>query len=229
MSHAAVGTIGRRSAGEAFTGLGAALRLDVWVLRPYARQLGMFVAAMLIFGYFTGWGTSGLIIAAIYAAPMAGYPFAASEKNRLETMYASLPVERSTLILSRYVVTTAVWLGLTAVFALVALTGGLRGDSPDPDEWALLLPLAALLYGVLIGVQLPVMYRLGYTGSRLITYLPLLLVAVVISFVGTTTPALLEGFFVAWSTLPWWTGWLVAAGLLCASYQVAIRTARLSG
>lgn len=229
MSHAAVGTIGRRSAGEAFTGLGAALRLDVWVLRPYARQLGMFVAAMLIFGYFTGWGTSGLIIAAIYAAPMAGYPFAASEKNRLETMYASLPVERSTLILSRYVVTTAVWLGLTAVFALVALTGGLRGDSPDPDEWALLLPLAALLYGVLIGVQLPVMYRLGYTGSRLITYLPLLLVAVVISFVGTTTPALLEGFFVAWSTLPWWTGWLVAAGLLFASYQVAIRTARLSG
>lgn len=229
MSELALGTIGRRSGGVSFTGLGAALRLDVWVLRPYARQLGIFVAAMPIFGYFTGWGTSGLIIAAIYAAPLASYPFAASEKGRLETMYASLPVERATLILSRYLVTTALWLGLTAVFAVVALTGGLRGNSPDPDEWSLLLPMAAVLYGLLIGVQLPVMYRFGYTGSRLITYLPLLLVAVVISFVGTTSPALLEGFFVAWSTLPLWTGWLLAAGLLFASYEVAIRTARLSG
>lgn len=229
MSESALSPVERGITGEAFTGLGAALRLEAWVLRPYVRQLGMFVAAMLIFGYFTGWGTSGLIIAAIYAAPLASYPFAASEKSRLETMYASLPVARATLILSRYLVTTVVWLGLTAVFAAVALTGGMRGKSPDPDEWTLLLPLAALLYALLIGVQLPVMYRLGYTGSRLITYLPLLLVAVVISFVGTTSPALLEAFFVGWSAVPLWTGWLLAAGILFASYQVAIRTARLSG
>ena len=79
------------------TGLSAAMRLDLWVLRPYVRQLGAFVAAMLIFGFFTGWGSNGLIIAAIYAAPLASYPFAASEKSRLETMYASLPVARATL------------------------------------------------------------------------------------------------------------------------------------
>jgi|GEM_PF-2078656 len=212
-----------------FAGLGAALQLDVWVLRPYLRQLAMFVAAMLIFGFFTAWGTGGLIIAAIYASPLASYPFAASEKNRLETMYASLPVERPTLILSRYLVTTGIWLGLTATFAAVALTGGMRGGSPDPQEWSMLLPLAALLYAVLVGVQLPVMYRYGYTSSRMFTYLPLLLVAAVIGFTGATSPKLLEGFFLGWSGLPFWFGWVAAVGLLVVSYLVAVRTARLSG
>lgn len=211
------------------TGLSAAMRLDLWVLRPYIRQLGAFVGAMLIFGFFTGWGTGGLIIAAIYAAPLASYPFAAAEKNRLETMYASLPVERPTLILSRYLMTTAIWLGLTAAFAAVALTGGLRGGSQDPQEWTVLLPLAALLYAILVGVQLPVMYRYGYTSSRLFAYLPLLLVAAVIGFAGAVAPKALEGFLLGWSVLPSWFGWLVAAGLLVASYFVTVRTARLSG
>lgn len=212
-----------------FAGLGAALNLDLWVLRPYLRQLAMFVAAMLVFGFFTGWGTSGLIIAAIYASPLASYPFAASEKNRLETMYASLPVARPMLILSRYLVTTLIWLGLTGAFAAVALSGGVRGSNPDPQEWAMLLPLAALLYAVLVGVQLPVMYRYGYTSSRLFTYLPLLLVAAVVGFLGATAPTLLEGFFAAWASLPWWSAWVAAAAILGSSYLVAVRTARLSG
>lgn len=211
------------------TGLSAAMRLDLWVLRPYARQLGAFVAAMLVFGFFTGWGSNGLIIAAIYAAPLASYPFAASEKSRLETMYASLPVERPTLILSRYLVTTGIWVGLTAAFAALGLSGGLRGSTDDPQAWTMLLPLAALLYAVLVGVQLPVMYRYGYTSSRLFAYLPLLLVAAVIGFAGAVSPKLLEGFFLGWSALPSWFGWVVAAGLLVASYLVAVRTARLSG
>lgn len=215
--------------GSGLQGLSAAMRLDLWVLRPYVRQLGAFVAAMLVFGFFTGWGSNGLIIAAIYAAPLASYPFAASEKSRLETMYASLPVERPTLILSRYLVTTGIWVGLTAAFAALGMIGGLDGRTDDPQAWAMLLPLAALLYAVLVGIQLPVMYRYGYTSSRLFAYLPLLLVAAVIGFTGAVSPKLLEGFFLGWSALPSWFGWLVAAGLLAASYAVSVRTARLSG
>jgi hypothetical protein len=212
-----------------FSGLTAALRLDLWVLRPYAKQLAAFVAAMLIFGAFTGWGATGLIIAAIYAAPLASYPFAASEKNRLETLYAALPVARRTLILARYLVTTAIWLGLTTAFALVSALDLGRSATSDPQAWAMLLPLAAVMFAVLVGIQLPVMYRFGYTSAKLFGYLPLLLVAAVIGLAGAMAPALLEGFFLGWSALPSWLGWLVAAGLLAASYAVAVRTARLSG
>lgn len=215
--------------GERLRGLGAALRLDLWVLQPFVRQIAIFVAAMLIFGLFTGWGSSGLIVAAIYAAPLASYPFAAAEKNRLETMYSSLPVERSVLILSRYLVTTAIWVGLTAVFAAVSVFGGLHGATDDRLAWAMLLPLAALVYAVLVGVQLPMMYRYGYASSRLFTYLPLILVAAVIAAAGSFAPALIEGFFLGWSAIPGWVGGVVAAGLLSISYRVAVRIARFSG
>lgn len=215
--------------GGRLRGLSAALRLDLWVLQPFVKQIAFFVAAMLIFGLFTGWGSSGLIIAAIYAAPLASYPFAAAEKNRLETMYSSLPVERSVLILSRYLVTTSIWLGLTAVFAAVSVVGGPRGTTDDRQAWAILLPLAALVYAVLVGVQLPVMYRYGYASSRLFTYLPLILVAAVIATAGSVAPALLEGFFLGWSAIPGWVGVLVAAGLLWISYRVAVWIARFSG
>jgi hypothetical protein len=164
------------------TGTVAALRLDVWTVRPYRRQLVILVGAMAIVGVASGSPAALIIVAAVYVSFVSSYPFAIGDKNDLETLQATLPVRRTQLIAARYILTLLVWVVMTLVALGLGIVVATMHDEPgDPGlvwgEIIASIAVSAVMFATLVGLQLPVFYAIGYARARLVAYVPIMAVA----------------------------------------------------
>ncbi|WP_163274970.1 ABC-2 transporter permease [Cellulomonas iranensis] len=155
----------------------AALRLDVMTVRPYTRQLLMVLGAMGVL-VVIGPPAVGLMAGAVFAAVVAAYPFAVEDKNDLGTLHASLPVQRGTLVLARYVLSLLTYLVATAAATVLAVAWSTTGDAVvTAGELGLVATAGFVTYALLVGIQLPVYYAVGYTRGRLLGYVPIMLLS----------------------------------------------------
>lgn len=156
------------------TGLAAAVRLDALTVRPYAKQLLVMVAVVTWISVVSTPPSAVIAAAAVFAALVAAYPFAVGDKNDLGTLQAVLPVARSTFVLARYLAVAGLCAVSLAVGAGLAVVASLARDVPVvPGEFGLVAAVGYLLHAVLVGLQLPVYYALGYTRGRMVAYAPL--------------------------------------------------------
>ncbi len=103
------------------------------------------------------------------------YPFLTDERGQHDLLYATLPIRRQTVVLGRYIFFLAIQLasGILAL-GLVAATAAATGRSLDP-RLAALATMASLAAGsVLLAIQLPLLFWLGFAKSRWIALLPML-------------------------------------------------------
>ena len=68
--------------------LPAQVALELWVLRPFARQFVMLLGLAVLFVSFHD---AGPAMAVVMAALTGSYGFAITESARLETLFATLP------------------------------------------------------------------------------------------------------------------------------------------
>lgn len=103
----------------------------------------------------------------------AATPFIADERSQLDTLYATLPITRRTVVLGRYLL---LLLGFVAVdllgTGLAALGTLVRGDAVSTATLAEVQPVAFLATSVALGVQLPLFFALGYARARPMTFVP---------------------------------------------------------
>ena len=112
------------------------------------------------------------------AAVVAAYPFAVEDKNDLGTLHASLPVQRGTLVLARYVLSLLTYLVATAAATVLAVAWSTTGDAVvTAGELGLVATAGFVTYALLVGIQLPVYYAVGYTRGRLLGYVPIMLLS----------------------------------------------------
>jgi len=115
-------------------------------------------------------------MAAAFTVVMVSTSFLADERGRLDILYGTLPISRTTVVLGRYassVLVALVAVGLGDVIALIGL--GLKGDAIDGGTFLLMNLVAVAILAVSLGVQLPVFFALGYTRARVAAMLPALI------------------------------------------------------
>jgi len=122
----------------------------------------------------------GMAIAAsaIVTMLLVPTPFLGDERGRLDTLYGTLPVSRTSIVVGR----TLAIVALNAVAVIVANASTLlvalaRGGSPDPQVLLLVNAGAFALVGLAVALQLPVFFRIGYSRGRLMAYAPALVIA----------------------------------------------------
>lgn len=119
------------------------------------------------------WPAVGIGAAALVMTLLAPNHFATDERGRLDTLYATLPISRRTVVLGRYAALVLLHLVVAAAAtALAVLVSLLRGQEVSAD---VLVPVnlgSSAFYLLALAVQLPFFFALGYTRARPLAYLP---------------------------------------------------------
>lgn len=153
----------------------AFIRLDYYTIREYLRPRTLLLYLCIFL--FIAWSTDAPAISMLCCMSVlfVGYPFSLSERDRLDFLYASLPLSRKQLVLSRYLFS----LVMTAVFLLAGFVIQLGLRSAQPLSMKDLLGiLLGSFFGVttILLVQLPFLFRLPYSKARLASMLPLFVI-----------------------------------------------------
>jgi hypothetical protein len=151
--------------------------MDLMTIKPYLsiKNLLIFSGVALIMIFSTQMGATAIGILMAYAAMFGSYPFIFAERNKLDVLYATLSLQRSTVVLGRYCF--ALFLDVAAAFFAYLATFAIMTvlQMPfDPVESILVVLVLLLVYSLLQAIQLPIYFKLGYSKAKLLAYLPLI-------------------------------------------------------
>lgn len=163
------------------TALVRRIGLDLRSLRPYARQ-GVFVLVVILSPVILSptHDPSGMVFAAVVIAAAIGpqYLFSNDERAKLDTLYTALGIPRTHTVWARYATCLLLIIGLAGL--ALALSLGLAAILEVPLDLALLglLALGGIAFaGLVMCVQLPVFFAIGFTRARPISFAALGLIA----------------------------------------------------
>lgn len=148
-------------------------QLDLRVVMPYRLQALIVLAIAPVLAFVTHDPRSVLPASVVYTSMLVGYPFAIGDKYDLPTLYGVLPIDRSRVVTGRYAfafgiyVATAV-VGLALTFAMAAALG----VSVTGTEVALLVTASLVLFVLVVALQFPLYFWLGYTKARVLGIVP---------------------------------------------------------
>jgi ABC-type transport system involved in multi-copper enzyme maturation permease subunit len=126
----------------------------------------------------TPWPAFGVIAAAIAMSLLAPNPFADDERGHLDTLYATLPITRRTVVTGRYLALIVLYLVVALVATLAAVIISLiKGNPIGFDVLGLVNLVGVLIFAILLAVQLPFFFSVGFTRGRPMMYMPLAVLA----------------------------------------------------
>lgn len=208
------------------THLRSQFTMELWVLRPYARQFVILVVLGCLFVFMLDTVVPLVMGMAVLTA---SYGFAITESARLETLFATLPSPRRNVVLARYGVNTGVLLGSgLAGLVIDAAAAPIRQQAWSVSTALAGLALTFTVATLVIGIQFPLFFALGYTRARLVSYATIVLIGALVGLgaIGATRTGSLDWLEAAASTPPLAivAGGLLAGGLLlAASAAVSVR------
>jgi hypothetical protein len=198
------------------TALARVTMLNLRTVAPYRLQL-VGLPLLMMASFFRE--PEGIVPAAVLlsASLAAAYPFIISDRARLDTLYAILPLTRRSLLLGRYVWALATFVATAGVAIPVSLLlawaenvsfGGYALAEVVAVSWA--------LFALNISIMFFLFVRFGYTRAGTIgTTMPVILLAFVALVAGRAHVVKPD---LVWLILPAACG----AVLFCASAAVAI-------
>lgn len=146
-----------------------------WVPRKQTLLPLVFIVVVGI-----GLPVPGMAIAAsaFVTSLMLSAPFLGDERDSLDTLYGVLPVSRRAIVFGRALSILAYGVVAMIIATVVTLsTAAVRGTTVAPGLLAVAYAAAFAIVGLSIGVQLPVLFRVGYSRGRFMVYAPVLLIA----------------------------------------------------
>jgi len=159
------------------------MRLDLITVKPYLtyKNLLIFVGVALIMtvSNMSAGAAIGLLMA--FFAIYAGYPFAIGEKSGIDALYVTLSIKRNTVVLGRYLfaVVLDICAGLFAfIFYFITLT--ITQNRFDCLEILSTILVLFLTFSAIQAIQLPIYFKLGYTKTKFLAYLPSIVLPVII-------------------------------------------------
>jgi hypothetical protein len=207
--------------------LPAQVTLELWVLRPFARQFVMLLGLAVLFVSFHD---AGPAMAVVMAALTGSYGFAITESARLETLFATLPSTRRDVVVARYLLITGILLTAGGVGVVVdAIKAAVVGQPWSPGGSLAVIAVSFAVAALVIAIQFPFFFRLGYLRARFLTFVTIGVVGAVIA--GLVVQASNSGASSAWleaiARIPaaGFTagGLLLGFGFLAASAALSVR------
>jgi ABC-2 type transport system permease protein len=169
-------------------------RMDFLTLKSMSYTLFIYLLLPLVF-YFIG-GTPMVFITASWTTIMASsYTiFSLEEKNQLARLYATLPAKPETIVLGRYLFLAASYLaGILFLLLATSFLSSISGNAPALSGVQTSLSISVLLYGLIVSVQTPFYYKLGYTRARIVSLLPFLVLFLPMVFFSETLDQIFKG------------------------------------
>lgn len=156
----------------------AMVRLDLLTVRPYGKSSLAFLVVAAACAFALTDPSFAVTIGTVYAALMVSYPFAAADRNDLDTLYATLPLSRRAFLAGRYLFAVVLYALTTVVMsALTAAVGVVSGRPMSGDALVTLLAACTAIYATVVALQFPLFCWLGYARARLVALLPFVAVA----------------------------------------------------
>jgi hypothetical protein len=144
------------------TALARVFVLTLRTVAPY--RLGLLVPPLMIMAAFSGKPEFMLPALVLVTLPAAMLPFYISERARLDTLYAVLPLSRRSLLLGRYVWALAAFAAVAAVGIPVSLlVAGLEHVSFPGNALTAIVAVSWALFALNISVVYPLFVRFGAT------------------------------------------------------------------
>jgi len=153
----------------------ASMRLDFYIQNSnYKRVFALGYALAIIVGVLTGTPYATVLIAMIISAAFTSFVFLVSEKNNLGSLYGTLPLRKSELVLGRYLYALLFGLGNVIAASLltwvISLVTGKTLAFPDLSAY---LCAAFLYFCLFTSIVFPVYFRFGFSKNYLLTNVPL--------------------------------------------------------
>lgn len=152
-------------------------RLDVMSWFP-RRQSLLPLAFIVVVGILLPVPGMAIVASAFVTSLMLSAPFLGDERDHLDTLYGVLPISRRAVVVGRAL--SIVLYGVIAMAVATVTTlavAAVRGSTVAPEVLGLGFAAAFAVVGVAVGIQLPVLFRVGYSRGRLMVYAPALLLA----------------------------------------------------
>lgn len=121
-------------------------------------------------------------LAAVFAVVIVPDAFLMDERGRLDILYATLPISRTTVVVGRYVTSIVVYVLAAAVGNAITLLAPEFGGAPTHPAFLALVNVAGFIVAALgLAIQLPVFFAIGFTKARFASLLPAIAVLVAIT------------------------------------------------
>ena len=109
---------------------------------------------------------------------VAVFTFRADERGRLDALYAVLPVRRAQVVGGRYLTMLGIQLLFAAIGVLLAFAAAaVKGVPMDASLAGLILSAGFALNALILAVETPVLFRVGYARARWVMFTPVLVIA----------------------------------------------------
>ncbi len=119
-----------------------------------------------------------IVASAIVTMLLVSAPFLGDERGRLDTLYGVLPISRRSIVVGRTLAILVLFVIAAGIAnATTLIVAAVRGGSPDPQLLLIVNAAAFALVGLSACLQLPVLFRVGYSRGRLMAYAPALVIA----------------------------------------------------
>jgi hypothetical protein len=158
-------------------------RLDYITVKPYLtlKNLFLLAAVLIIYSGITESLISIITITMVFAAIYSSYPFVVGDKSNIDALYSTLSIKRDTVVTGRYIfafslILCAGVISNAAAFVILTVT---KGGYVLTDS-LFITAIMFMAFSVIIGLQMPIYFKFGYTKAKFTAYLPLLFMPLVV-------------------------------------------------
>lgn len=150
------------------------MKLDLMLLKPYLKSMGLVLLVPLLFPVFIGSLFEGLSFAVTIMAMTTAYTFSIAEKNNLDRFYGFLPIKDKNLVMGRYLAIFIIGLLslLFEVIAQVLILSLVLSAMPSVQEILESFSICALLFCIYAGFQIPGYYKYGSIKGKVFMFIP---------------------------------------------------------
>lgn len=193
----------------------AFIRFDLLSWLPRKQTL-LPLAFIVVVGVALPVPGMAVVASAVVASMMISAPFLADERGRLDILYGLLPISRNKVVVGRAAALLVYYVVAFGVAALTTFVVGIaRGDAIPMELVGVALAVGFAFIGLAMALQLPVLFRVGYTRGRLVAYAPAFVVAGLIWLNQATGLVTMEGQLLS-------TIGLVIAGVVIGAFGSAL-------
>lgn len=162
------------------TGTWKMTRLDAFTMRSYFYTYLALIPIILLFAYMRSSDTLLYFTCSWFVALSATNIFAIEEKNNLGRLYGTLPIRLADIVLGRYLFILLSYVAAVVLVLLISMGIALYQGNTLFGSYTLLgIGVSFLAFALIVGVQLPIFFRLGYIKAKFWSLAPFILVMLV--------------------------------------------------
>ncbi|MCC0660611.1 ABC-2 transporter permease [Clostridioides sp. ZZV14-6154] len=152
-------------------------KLDIFTMKSYFNMNLVLLPVIMLFSYMGSSTLTLYITCSWFVALMISNVFAIEEKNNLSRLYGTLSIKLRDIVLGRYIfilLNFVLTVFIITILSIVILF--FKSKSIDIQEIILGISTSFLVFSAIVGVQIPIFFKMGYLKTRFWSLIPYIIV-----------------------------------------------------